>query len=96
MLQSIGMTGKQLKTMLIIEGLLYTLSSIIICLILSVTARPLMGKTMEGIYWFFTYKFTLTPVILIAPVFAILGVFIPLASYRSISKSTIVERLRVE
>ena len=30
MLQSIGMTGKQLKTMLIIEGLLYTLSSVII------------------------------------------------------------------
>ena len=96
MLQSIGMTGKQLKTMLIIEGLLYTLSSIIICLILSVTAGPLMGKTMEGIYWFFTYKFTLTPVLLIAPIFAILGIFIPLASYRSLSKSTIVERLRVE
>lgn len=96
MLQSIGMTGKQLKTMLVTEGLLYTLGSIAICLILSVTSGPFIGKTMEGIFWFFTYKLTLTPIILITPIFALIGIFMPLASYRSASKSTIVERLRIE
>ena len=34
------------------------------------------------------------PFLIVAPVFALLGVLVPLAVYRSVSKATIVERLR--
>ncbi len=45
-------------------------------------------------FWFFTYRFTLAPILAVAPVFALLGALVPLAVYRSISKHTVVERLR--
>ena len=45
-------------------------------------------------FWFITYRFTAVPILLVATVFALLGVLVPLAVYRSVSKATIVERLR--
>ena len=55
---------------------------------------PLGSQALENLFWFFTYRLTLTPFLIVAPVFALLGVLVPLAVYRSVSKATIVERLR--
>ena len=93
-LQSIGMTGKQLKTMLVCEGLLYALSSVLLSLVLAVVLGPLAFSALQSMFWFFTYRFTLAPILAVAPVFALLGALVPLAVYRSVSKATIVERLR--
>ena len=93
-LQSIGMTGRQLKGMLIREGLLYTLGSVLFSLALILALSPLLSSTVERMIWFFTYRFTLAPILAVAPVFALLGALVPLAVYRSISKHTVVERLR--
>ena len=93
-LQSIGMTGKQLKTMLVCEGLLYALSSVLLSLVLAVVLGPLAFSALQSMFWFFTYRFTLAPILAVAPVFALLGALVPLAVYRSISKYTVVERLR--
>lgn len=96
MLQSIGMTGKQLKQMLILEGLLYTLGSGILTLVLVLTLGPVVGKAFERVFWFFTYHATITPIVVVIPVFAIIGILVPLVSYHGVAKHTIVERLRVE
>ena len=93
-LQSIGMTGKQLKTMLVYEGLLYALGAAGISLVLTLIFGPVAFKAVGSMFWFFTYRLTLTPFLIVAPVFALLGVLVPLAVYRSVSKATIVERLR--
>jgi len=93
-LQSIGMTGKQLKTMLVCEGLLYALRSVLLSLVLAVVLGPLAFSALQSMFWFFTYRFTLAPILAVAPVFALLGALVPLAVYRSISKHTVVERLR--
>lgn len=93
-LQAIGMTGCQLKTMLMLEGLLYTLLSIIFSLLLSLILSPVLGSAVEQMFWFFSYRFTVWPVLLIAPVFVLLGLLIPLLTYRVIARHTIVERLR--
>ena len=93
-LQAIGMTGCQLKTMLMLEGLLYTLLSIIFSLLLSLILSPVLGGAVEQMFWFFSYRFTVWPVLLIAPVFVLLGLLIPLLTYRVIARHTIVERLR--
>ena len=93
-LQAIGMTGRQLKRMLMLEGLLYTLLSIIFSLLLSLILSPVLGGAVEQMFWFFSYRFTVWPVLLIAPVFVLLGLLIPLLTYRVIARHTIVERLR--
>jgi putative ABC transport system permease protein len=94
MLQSIGMTGKQLKTMLIFEGLIYTLFIIGTSLILSLATGPLLKNVFGSIFWFYTYRFTLLPILVVTPIFILMGIFLPLISYHFTAKQTIVERLR--
>lgn len=93
-LQAVGQTKQQLKAMLVWEGLLYTLGSGIISLLLSAAVNPLAGRLLEKAYWFYSYHYTITPVLLLIPVFALLGYAIPSVMYRQTAKQSIVERLR--
>lgn len=94
MLQSIGMTGKQLKKMLICEGVFYAVSAILVSLALTALIGPLVGTMMENLFWFYEHHFTLSAIWMTAPVFVLLGAILPVAVYKSVSKKTIVERLR--
>lgn len=94
MLQSIGMTGRQLKRMLICEGMIYGAAAIALSLVLSFLMIPLMDHALGGPFWFFTYQFTIVPILFMIPVFAALGVALPLVSYWRTAGQTIVERLR--
>ena len=93
-LQAIGMTGKQLKGMLIWEGLYYTLGSAVASFILCVVTAPLLSSVLGNVFWFFSYRFTILPVIIVMPIFAILGVMLPLVVYKYVAKHSVVERLR--
>lgn len=93
-LQAVGMTNRQLKTMLIYEGLFYALSSAIAALILSLTLNLLLGNPLENMFWFFHAKFTILPVIIAIPLFALLGWLIPSVMYHHTTKYSIVEQLR--
>ena len=93
-LQSVGMTGKQLKTMLVFEGLYYTCLAVLLSLALSAALGPLVGSVCGDIFWFFTYRFTILPVLAVLPLFLVLGAVAPLLTYRAVAKYTIVERLR--
>ena len=93
-LQSIGMTGKQLKRMLVWEGMFYALGSVAAALALSALFGPFLSRTVEGMFWFYTYHPTVVPILLLLPVFVLLGCAVPLAVYGSVSRLTIVERLR--
>ncbi|MGM0212836.1 ABC transporter permease [Enterococcus sp. AZ109] len=94
MLQSIGMTGRQLKQMLIWEGLYYTLGSVLLSSILFLAVDPLLSQSLGKVVWFFTYRLTIWPLAVVAPLFTLLGIVLPLISYRYVSKRSIVERLR--
>lgn len=94
MLQSIGMTGKQLKVMLVWEGLLYAIFALVFSLALCLVLEPLSGKLFESMFWFFTPRFTMLPVLIVIPVFILLGILLPLGAYRAFSGKSIVERLR--
>ena len=93
-LQSIGMTGRQLKSMLICEGLLYALGSVALATAVFLALSPLLAVGLENLFWFFTYRFNLMPIALLAPVFALLGCLVPLVVYHFTARATIVERLR--
>ena len=90
-LQSVGMTGKQLNQMLITEGMVFAGSSIVITLILTVVMGPLASDVLEGM---FSYHLTVTPILVVAPVFLAIGAVIPLFSYHYVAKRSVVERLR--
>ena len=94
-LQAVGMTNKQLKTMLIYEGLFYALGSSIAALILSILINPLIGKMLESMFWFFSANFTIIPVLLVIPVFALFGWLIPSILYGQTAKQSTVDRLRL-
>ncbi len=94
-LQSVGMTGRQLKTMLVAEGLFYALGSVVMSLLLCLVMQPLISDVLEDMFWFFTYRFTIVPIIAVTPLFILLGVGIPLIIYRYTARKSIVERLRV-
>lgn len=93
-LQSVGMTGKQLKTMLVYEGLYYTLLALAVSLVMTVILGPLLGSVLGDVFWFFTYRLTVAPILAVLPVFLALGALVPLWTYRSVARRTIVERLR--
>lgn len=93
-LQAVGQTRRQLKTMLVWEGLLYTLGSGLVSGLLSAAVNPLVGRFLENAYWFYSYRYTIAPVLLLVPMFALLGYVIPAIMYRHAAKQSIVERLR--
>ena len=93
-LQAIGMTNKQLKAMLIYEGLFYALGSSVAALILSILLNPLIGKMLESMFWFFSANFTILPCLLVIPIFALFGWLIPSILYGQAAKQSVVERLR--
>ncbi len=88
------MTGKQLKQMLILEGLYESIGSLMVTLVLTVLTAPFVSSLLSSVFWFLTYKFTVLPILIIVPVFALLGIIIPYLSYRSMVKKSVVERLR--
>jgi putative ABC transport system permease protein len=93
-LLGIGMTGKQLKKMLIYEGMFYGVISILVSLIISVAIGFFALKPVESVIWFFSYHLTVTPILLLLPVFLILGIAIPLVAYQATNRKSIVERIR--
>lgn len=93
-LQAVGQTRRQLKAMLVWEGLLYTVGSGLFSGLLSATINPLAGRLLENAYWFYSYRYTIAPVLMIVPVFALLGYAIPALMYRQAARQSVVERLR--
>ena len=66
----------------------------LLALALVAASAPLGSQALESMFWFFTYRFTIAPILVLAPVFALLGLLVPLAVCRAVSRHTIVERLR--
>ena len=93
-LQAVGQTRRQLKAMLVWEGLLYTVGSGLFSGLLSAAINPLAGRLLENAYWFYSYRYTIAPVLMIVPVFALLGYAIPALMYRQAARQSVVERLR--
>ncbi len=93
-LGSIGMTGRQIKEMLILEGCAYGIFAISLSLLLSLLMQSLVLGQLEHLLWFFTAKWIWTPIWGMLVVFLILGALIPVLSYRTVERQSVVERLR--
>ncbi len=92
-LQAIGMTGKQVSSMLITEGLVYSMGSGGISFILSLLFIPVVFKLASG-FSYYSNCFSITPVLIALPIMVILGIAVPVLTYRKLSKESIIDRIR--
>ncbi|KAF6562830.1 FtsX-like permease family protein [Paenibacillus sp. EKM202P] len=94
MLQSIGMTKKQLRGMLIYEGLYYVLGTALFSILLGIISSISIVKPLSSMMWFLSYHFIIWPLLASLPLLLLLGILIPVAVYSMNNKRSIVERLR--
>ncbi len=94
-LQSIGMTGDQLKNMLICEGGCYAVISVIFTLTAGNILSYAFVMALSSQMWFFTYRFTVMPLALAIIMLSAVSIILPIICYNRICKSSIVSRLRV-
>ncbi|MGZ0042993.1 ABC transporter permease [Paenibacillus ottowii] len=94
MLQSIGMTKKQLRGMLIYEGLYYVLGTALFSILLGIISSISIVKPLSSMMWFLSYHFIIWPLLASLPLLLLLGILIPVAVYSMNHKQSIVERLR--
>lgn len=92
-MQSVGMTKKQLCRMLVNEGLYYAGLTLLFSYLISAFAVGVVIRAMvEG--GFTTFRFTLLPLVACTPVLIFFAVLIPYLCFRNLDKHSIVERLR--
>ena len=95
MLQSVGMTGWQVKQILIYEGIGYSILGLLGSLILSVIASLTVVRMMGVELTYFTWHFTLLPVFLCIIPQLLITAIVPLVCYNKMAQKTVVERLRI-
>lgn len=93
-LQAVGMTNRQLRRVLVTEGMIYTAGSAPISLFVLLALYPLVKGVLSRNFWFLSPHLSLLPVILALPVYLLLGWAIPKALYGREVKESIVDRMR--
>lgn len=93
-LEAVGMTRKQLRHMLVMEGTFYTAGAGIISAVLSIVLYPFAIGALTRLFWFSSPHFSFRPVFLAIPVYILMGWLIPQAVYGSSVKESIVDRIR--
>ena len=94
-IQSVGMTKRQLNRMLVNEGLFYAILTLAASYLISSLAVGVVVRALvEG--GFTTFRFTLLPLAVCTPILLFFAVLIPYLCFRNLEKHSIVERLRME
>lgn len=94
MMNAVGMTGRQQKKMLMWEGVHYAVLTAVCSLIIGILTNHFIVKNIAGDLFFFTYRFTLLPILICVPILILLSAVIPAVSYRTICSDSVVNRLR--
>lgn len=95
MIQSIGMTRRQLCRMLVDEGLIFAGITLTASYVLGAAAVATGVRWIVSGDWTATFHFTLMPLIICTPILIAFAILIPYICFRNLEKQSIVERLRV-
>lgn len=95
-MQSIGMTKKQLKKLLMLEGCCYASGAAVLGTLGAVVMNTLLIRTiLEGpSMWQFSYQMTLIPAIVLSVILIGVSALIPGVAMRMFYKGSVVEQLR--
>lgn len=88
------MTKRQLRRMLIDEGLYYAGITLLASYVLGALAVGVGVHMMVADDWTATFRFTLLPLIICTPLLTVFAVMIPYICFKNLEKQSIVERLR--
>lgn len=94
LLESIGMTVRQQRTMLVFEGLIYML----LTFAFTCTIGTLIGNYGLSLIFgsgYFTANFTIVLAIVCMPVFMLIAILIPVLCQKYVNGESVVERLRM-
>ncbi len=94
MIQSVGMTKRQLRRMLVDEGFYYAAGILTASYILGRIAVSVGVRAIVYTDWTATFRFTLMPLVVCTPVLLAFAVLVPYVCFRNLEKQNIVERLR--
>ena len=94
-IQSIGMTKRQLCRMLMFEGGYYAGMTLVLSYILSILTVGVIVRAIAA-DGFSTFRFTLLPLVCCTPVLVLLAAVIPYICFRNLEKHSVVERLKAE
>ncbi|WP_379158869.1 ABC transporter permease [Paenibacillus sp. sgz5001063] len=94
LLESIGMTKRQLKKVLVYEGMFNVLLAVSVTSTLGVFLTYRISKNITDNMAFTVFHMGWLPFVLFVPVLAAIAYTVTLSSYRMLSKATVVERLR--
>lgn len=94
MLQSVGMTGRQVEKMFVWEGLGYSVLGLVCSFLLSALASATVVRSMGAELSYFTWHFTLIPVLLCTFPLTAVTALLPVICCRKMAKEPVVERLR--
>lgn len=93
-MQSIGMTRRQLRRLFVLEGLIYSMIAGILSLFLSGILSLTAVKGITSVYWYSQYYFTVLPACLVIPIYIIVAGLLALLIDRIWNNGSVVERLR--
>lgn len=93
-LQAVGMTQKQMNKMLIGEGACYSVASAVFTLTAGSVISYALVAAVSNQMWFFTYHFTITPVLAALPALFIVSLLVPYLCCINMRRSSTVDRLR--
>lgn len=94
LLEAVGMTKKQIRRMLIFEGILYLGAALLLADTLgTVAAKYMIGKTV-GTYFYFQCHMSVLPSLLALPVLLAVAFAVPGYHYKRMCAKTIMERIR--
>ena len=96
MLQSVGMTGRQLRRTLFFEGVCHTALTAVFTFTAGLGLTWLIVRVMAGQAWFFRQYLTVMPSVLSLAPLLIICAAVPLLCYERLNRHSLVERLRVE
>lgn len=93
-LEAVGMTGKQLKTMLCTEGIYYAAGTMVIAVLVSVILNLTVLRGLENAFFFFKNHFTLLPLVLCIVPLLLVVLAVPVLGYHNIRRQSVMERMR--
>lgn len=93
-LQSIGMTGRQLMQMLCLEGCHYMILSVMLSVPLCLVSALMLVRPICNKIWFLEFRMNFRPLCILLMVLFLTGILIPYITYRMIDRQNVIERLK--
>ncbi|HBI61287.1 MAG TPA: ABC transporter permease [Lachnospiraceae bacterium] len=93
MMQSLGMTKKQLRILLLFEGMGIAAVALLISYFLSFFVIHTVVSAYLETKWTAAYNYTITPLLIITPILILIVVGVPILCFNQMQKEEIMQRL---